>query len=87
MTRHGCYLIKTKTEIYGNNGSLDICILALDEISSQEESDPCDLERTPGEIISTGRISGCRMSMGSAKDGQDTNLTKSRRFAMESSTG
>ena len=54
-----------------------MCILALNAINSQEESDLCGLEKGPGENISIRRISGWRISSGSAKDGQDTNLTKS----------
>jgi len=63
-----------------------MCVLALDTISNQEESDLCELESFPDENISTGRKSGWRESTGLAKDGQDTNLTKSKRFAMENST-
>ena len=43
---------------------------------NQQSRRPCDLERAPGENISTSRISGWRISSGSAKDGQDTNLTE-----------
>ena len=77
MIKYGYYIIKIKKDIYRNSGSLAMCILTLNAISSQEESDLCDLERASGENISTRRISGWRISSGSAKDGQDTNLTKS----------
>ena len=77
MIKYGYYILKIKKDIYRNSGSLAMCILTLNAISSQEESDLCDLERASGENISTRRISGWRISSGSAKDGQDTNLTKS----------
>lgn len=77
MVKYGYYIIKIEKDVYRNSGSLATCILALNAISSQEESDLCDLERAPGENKSTRRISGWRKSSGSAKDGQDTNLTKS----------
>ena len=77
MIKYGYYIIKIKKDIYRNSRSLAMCILALNAINSQEESDLCGLEKGPGENISTRRISGWRISSGSAKDGQDTNLTKS----------
>ena len=54
-------------------------------IGYQEESDLCDLEGAPRENISAGRISELTVSTGLAMGSQDTNLTKSRRFATESS--
>lgn len=74
MTRHGCYLIKIKKEIYENSGLLDIY-----NIGNQEEMDLCDLEMTPDENISAGNITVLAVNIGWPGDSQDTNSTKEQK--------
>lgn len=43
------------------------------------------LKKAPDENISAGKITGLAVNTGAARVAQDTNLTKRRRFVMESS--
>lgn len=59
--------------------------VTLTTYTTGSQEDLCDPEMARDENISADRISGLTANTGSARDSQDTYLTKSRRLVMESS--